>query len=199
MRRVLLCFLLFLVSSSAFCEEDTEVTAEHKMKHHHDKISTGMVLGISYNPPNCFESHDNHDKCNTDFFNPVVGLDFGFVLTDTTEIILMGDIEYVLYDILTRNEDDVTTHTSTVSQFIFDFALSFGWQPSLKSLIYAGIGGEFGHHESLLLYRFGVEYEFLSMGSWAIKPTFIVDIKGRENEKYTIGVVFSKIPTIKKK
>ena len=89
----------------------------------------------------------------------------------------MGDLEYVLYDILTHNADDVPIHTSTVSQFIFDFALSLGWQPTQKSLIYAGIGGEFGHHDNLLLYRFGIEYQFLTMESWAIKPTFIVDIK----------------------
>ena len=79
---------------------------------------------MSYNPPICFETYDNHEKCNTDFFNPVVGLDFGFAISSYFEIILMADIEYVIYDILTYNSEDVPVHTSTVSQFIFDLLFS---------------------------------------------------------------------------
>ena len=58
MKRVLYFFFLFLMTSSAFSEEDAEVTTKHKKQHHHDKISTGIVLGVSYNPPNCFESYE---------------------------------------------------------------------------------------------------------------------------------------------
>ena len=159
MKHLILYILLHLNISTAYAQENNKARQkkheriEHIKEAKHERLSKGIVAGVSYNPPICFETYDNHEKCNTEFFNPVVGLDFGFAISSYFEIILMADLEYVIYDILTYNSEDVPVHTSTVSQFIFDFAFSLAWMPHRKSLIYAGLGAELGHHETLGLVK----------------------------------------------
>ena len=194
------CFLILMIltaSNKLFAEdiEANEANASIPKRistKYHKKVVNGMILGGSYTPSSC-HNHGIHEKiCYQDFYSPVLGIDFGFHLSHHFELSLMADIEYTVFNIITESTLDETSESETIYQLVFDFALSIGWQPVKNLLIFTGPGAEFGHHDSVSLLRIGLQYRITNFEGWAVKPSFIVDLKELRSPKYVVGVIFSK-------
>ncbi len=176
---LILCFLLFSLSSFAQKSEENIEEDNDTEKFVHHKIS--LIISHTHIPKG-----NSSVQNETFLIVPSWGMNYEYWFNERWAVGLHSDMEISTYIIVNEHGREIERERPIISTIVGIY------KPNKLINLIAGIGREFEKNENFWVFRLGFDLEFEMHNRWELSPSLIYDIKESVYDSWTIGLGVSK-------